>query len=293
MKLNKQNLTELVESAVKRRLAEQYEPETFGFDDTPEPDDIAVRGQNPDMSGLDDANRMKGLLMKNYRMMRIPAIDDNIEYADANLLKMLRDTRLRDGYRKKATEVFNKTFPLYADDSPAALEAQDFLFRKKMEELAKKVGTAGGVFKDFREPLEDPDSFVKPTTRIVDEPFGLRADPTLQENKMKLTKERLLQIIKEEVQAADEAMRPGRPGLEPKYSPRQKRIDRMKAARRPPMEPGPEMSPEEKTRADAEDTIEKMRMIKRMGLQTMTRIPNDEVKAMVMELAPDLKDSIL
>jgi len=36
-----------------------------------------------------------------------------------------------------------------------------------------------------------------------------------------------------------------------------------------------------------------MRMIKRMGLQTMTRIPNDEVKAMVMELAPELKDSIL
>ena len=67
MKLNKKNLTELVESVLKRRLAEDYEPETFGFDDTPEPDDIAVRGQNPDMSGLDDANRMKGLLMKNYQ----------------------------------------------------------------------------------------------------------------------------------------------------------------------------------------------------------------------------------
>ena len=291
MKLNKQNLTELVKSSVKRRLAEQYEPETFGFDDTPEPDDIAVRGQNPDMSGLDDANRMKGMLMKNYRMMRIPAIDDNIAYTSAETLKLLRDTRLRNGYRRRAKEVFNKTFPTLRDDTPEALEAQDFLFRKKMEELAKKVGTAQSFLKP--EPLKDPDSFVKPTTRIVDEPFGLRADPTLQENKMKLTKERLLQIIKEEVQAADEAMRPGRPGLEPKYSPRQKRIDRMKAAMRPPMEPGPEMSPEEKTRADAEDTIEKMRMIKRMGLQTMTRIPNDEVKAMVMELAPDLKDSIL
>ena len=291
MKLNKKNLTELVESALKKRLAEQYEPETFGFDDTPEPDDIAVRGQNPDMSGLDDANRMKGMLMKNYRMMRIPAIDDNIEYSDASFLKILRDDRLGGQYRKKAKEVFNKTFPTLRDDTPEAIEAMDFLFRKKMEELAKKVGTAQSFLKP--KPLEDPDSFVKPTTRIVDEPFGLRADPTLQENKMKLTKERLLQIIKEEVQAADEAMRPGRPGLEPKYSPRQKRIDRMKAAMRPPMEPGPEMSPEEKTRADAEDTIEKMRMIKRMGLQTMTRIPNDEVKAMVMELAPDLKDSIL
>lgn len=291
MKLNKQNLTELVESVLKKRLAEQYEPETFGFDDTPEPDDIAVRGKNPDMSGLDDANRMKGMLMKNYRMMRIPAIDDNIEYSDASFLKILRDERLSAGYRRKAKEVFNKTFPTLRDDTPEAIEAMDFLFRKKMEELAKKVGTADSFLKP--EPLKDPDSFVKPTTRIVDEPFGLRADPTLQENKMKLTKERLLQIIKEEVQAADEAMRPGRPGLEPKYSPRQKRIDRMKAARRPPMEPGPEMSPEEKTRADAEDTIEKMRMIKRMGLQTMTRIPNDEVKAMVLELAPDLKDSIL
>ena len=291
MKLNKKNLTELVESALKKRLAEQYEPETFGFDDTPEPDDIAVRGQNPDMSGLDDANRMKGMLMKNYRMMRIPAYDDNIEYSDASFLKILRDERLNAGYRRKAKEVFNKTFPTLRDDTPEAIEAMDFLFRKKMEELAKKVGTADSFLKP--EPLKDPDSFVRPTTRIVDEPFGLRADPTLQENKMKLTKERLLQIIKEEVQAADEARRPGRPGLEPKYSPRQKRIDRMKAARRPPMEPGPEMSPEEKTRADAEDTIEKMRMIKRMGLQTMTRIPNDEVKAMVMELAPDLKDSIL
>ena len=291
MKLNKQNLTELVESVLKKRLAEQYEPETFGFDDTPEPDDIAVRGKNPDMSGLDDANRMKGMLMKNYRMMRIPAIDDNIEYSDASFLKILRDERLSAGYRRKAKEVFNKTFPTLRDDTPEAIEAMDFLFRKKMEELAKKVGTADSFLKP--EPLKDPDSFVKPTTRIVDEPFGLRADPTLQENKMKLTKERLLQIIKEEVQAADEAMRPGRPGLEPKYSPRQKRIDRMKAAMRPPMEPGPEMSPEEKTRADAEDTIEKMRMIKRMGLQTMTRIPNDEVKAMVLELAPDLKDSIL
>jgi len=292
MKLNKQNLTELVESALKRRLAEDYEPETFGFDDTPEPDDIAVRGQNPDMSGLDDANRMKGMLMKNYRLMRIPVYDDNIEYTDASFLKLLRDDpAMRRGYRKKAIEVFNKTFPTLRDDTPEAKEAMDFLFRKKMEELAKKVGTADSYLKPI--PLEDPDSFVRPTTRIVDEPFGLRADPTLQENKMKLTKERLLQIIKEEVQAADEARRPGRPGLEPKYSPRQKRIDRMKAARRPPMEPGPEMSPEEKTRADAEDTIEKMRMIKRMGLQTMTRIPNEQVKAMVMELAPDLKDSIL
>ena len=291
MKLNKKNLTELVESAVKQRLAEQYEPETFGFDDTPEPDDIAVRGKNPDMSGLDDANRMKGMLMKNYRLMRIPAYDDNIEYTDASFLKLLRDDRLTTGYKRRAKEVFNKTFPTLRDDTPEAKEAMDFLFRKKMEELAKKVGTADSFLKP--EPLEDPDSFVKPTTRIVDEPFGLRADPTLQEKKMKLTKERLLQIIKEEVQAADEAMRPGRPGLEPKYSPRQKRIDRMKAAMRPPKEPGPEMSPEEKTRADAEDTIEKMRMIKRMGLQTMTRIPNDEVKAMVMELAPDLKDSIL
>jgi len=291
MKLNKKNLTELVESALKRRLAEDYEPETFGFDDTPEPDDIAVRGQNPDMSGLDDANRMKGLLMKNYHMMRIPDVDDNIAYSDADMLKLFRDTRMRDGYRKRAIITFNKTFPLLADDSPQALEAQDFLFRKKMEELAKKVGTADSFLKP--KPLEDPDSFVKPTTRIVDEPFGLRADPTLQENKMKLTKERLLQIIKEEVQAADEAMRPGRPGLEPKYSPRQKRIDRMKAAMQPPMEPAPEMSPEEKTRADAEDTIKKMRMIKRLGLQTMTRIPDEQVKAMVMELAPELKDSIL
>ena len=291
MKLNKQNLTELVESALKRRLAEQYEPETFGFDDTPEPDDIAIRGQNPDMTGLDDANRMKGMLMKNYRLMRIPQVDDNIAYTDADTLKLFRDTRLRSGYRKKAIEVFNRTFPTLRDDTPEALEAIDFLFRKKMEELAKKVGTAQSFLKP--EPLEDPDSFVKPTTRIVDEPFGLRADPTLQENKMKLTKERLLQIIKEEVQAADEAMRPGRPGREPKYSPRQKRIDRMKTAMRPAMEPGAEMSPEEKTRADAEDTIEKMRMIKRMGLQTMTRIPNEQVKAMVMELAPELKDSIL
>ena len=98
MKLNKQNLTELVKSALKRRLAEEYEPETFGFDDTPEPDDIAVRGQNPDMSGLDDVNRMKGMLMKNYRMMRIPAYDDNIEYSDASFLKILRDERQKVTY---------------------------------------------------------------------------------------------------------------------------------------------------------------------------------------------------
>ena len=43
---------------------------------------------------------------------------------------------------------------------------------------------------------------------------------------------------------------------------------------------------------DAEDTIEKMRMIKRLGLDTMTRIPDEQVKAMVIELAPELKDSI-
>lgn len=292
MKLNKKNLTELVESAVKRRLAEQYEPETFGFDDSPEPDDIAIRGQNPDMSGLDDANRMKGMLMKNYRMMRIPEIDDNIAFSDASFLKTLRDDRLTTGYKRRAKEVFNKTFPTLRDDTPEAKEAIDFLFRKKMEQLAKKVGTADSFLKP--EPLKDPDKFVRPTTRIVDEPFGLRADPTLQENKMKLTKERLLQIIKEEVQAADEAMRPGRPGLEPKYSPRQRRIDRMKAAMRDQtMEPRAEMSPEASMQEQAEDTIEKMRMIKRLGLDTMTRIPNEQVKAMVIEMAPELKDSIL
>ena len=289
MKLNKKNLTELVESALKQKLAEQ--PETFGFDDTPEPDDIAVRGQNPDMSGLDDANRMKGMLMKNYRMMRIPEIDDNIAFSDASTLKLFRDERLNAGYRRRAKEVFNKTFPTLRDDTPEAKEAMDFLFRKKMEELAKKVGTAASFLKP--EPLKDPDKFVRPTTRIVDEPFGLRADPTLQENKMKLTKERLLQIIKEEVQAADEALRPGRPGREPKMSPRQMRIDRMKAAMRPAMEPGAEMSPEASMQEQAEDIIEKMRMIKRMGLDTMTRISNEQVKAMVMKMAPELKDSIL
>ena len=99
---------------------------------------------------------------------------------------------------------------------------------------------------------------------------------------MKLTEERLVKMILEELDAMGEG-----------FSGMIRSRDAKRSRGTATLEPGPEMSPEEKIKADAEDTIKKMRMIKRMGLQTMTRIPNEQVKAMVMELAPELKDSIL
>ena len=119
---------------------------------------------------------------------------------------------------------------------------------------------------------------------------------------MKITKEQLKDIIQEELETAMEAYRPSsyrrRRGEIPskRMSPDvMKRGGEGTDVHGTPIGPGPAMSaeaPVENLEADAEKIVDNMRSFARMGLMSTTNIPNPELKALVLDMAPDLADRI-